>query len=847
MAIWPFGRRRKRPRKAADNEAFSGSAAPAGGDALVHVLSRGFGGHGSHQHQPNSHSSISGSGKATRRGSKRRKRNNIPPTTAYDLHHRNDNDTVRLTDLPPGAMSIASARFHRQPASVDSSLSRNFALSPSNYHYSPSTASQTSLGQAAPTLHGRRTSTEATIFKLKPSKCRRNDYSRELEIKNMTSHVTVLRRPSIVSPPMQWWESNKRGTRNIKTAHGPVSSQVSLHVDSGRSSPFDMESCAFKISSFAALTPRPILRYAEQPRYGLETRGHSRASTKKDWRQVIPAEDLTRISRIHDLADDMDASALKELMERDRRRKEMKRLADQQKLQRKLQRRADFQREHERRNPPVPSQLATSGDGVGLPASRVHGATEKIGVTLSSRIANAVKATASSESWLRDPSKESLHDTPSRPKDQTLSRVNGSSAVCCSPRGRSSNISRDISMSGMSCQHSIELSHGAKAADKLGASQAPETARGSAGDMPTQNSELEKGHSDSAGKLSTSWTAFFRRGGSRFRRPNAERTKTPSEFSIPSRESFQRINQQPASAQPIPIPDRSYLRPKMPPRSQSKFTEHFTEPITKFPPPPGRDFQSSSDPQLSSAAVGLPIAGITANNEHYNVDRDSAVVTFEQCDCNRSSGAGSPETNAESIFLAHSLASINSEGSWLSGRPSRRLSQPPKNSSSANSTKEILDEYEEYKYRVDNDYDPQPPIPLEEAVNENETLHASVGKRALLVRPDHRQFSNKDNIIVDDNHKHLYMETEGGDNMLATLVPEVQSFWRFHGGRRRLSGLVLILQGVVRCPKTRNAVVGLSEQWWKERSVGWKELMVEMIDDNDEEALKEEKKKIFSN
>ncbi|EQL32754.1 hypothetical protein BDFG_05141 [Blastomyces dermatitidis ATCC 26199] len=83
--------------------------------------------------------------------------------------------------------------------------------------------------------------------------------------------------------------------------------------------------------------------------------------------------------------------------------------------------------------------------------------------------------------------------------------------------------------------------------------------------------------------------------------------------------------------------------------------------------------------------------------------------------------------------------------------------------------------------------------------------------------------------------------------MLATLVPEVQSFWRFHGGRRRLSGLVLILQGVVRCPKTRNAVVGLSEQWWKERSVGWKELMVEMIDDNDEEALKEEKKKIFSN
>ncbi|KLJ05495.1 hypothetical protein EMPG_11010 [Blastomyces silverae] len=769
MAIWPFGRRRKRPRKAADDEAFSGSVAPAGGDdplVHVHVHARGFGGHGSHQHQqhqPNSHSSISGSGKATRRDSKRRKRNNIPPTTAYGIH---DNDPVRLTDLPPGAMSIASARFHRQPASVDTSLSRNFAISPSNSHYyHPSTVSQTSLGHPPPTLHGRRTSTEATIFRRKSSKRRRNDVARELEIKNMTSHVTVLRRPSTTaSPPMQWRESNKRGTRNIKTAHGPVSSQVSLHVDSGRSSPFDMEPCAFKISSFAALTPRPILRYAEQPRYGLEIRDHSRASTSKDRRQVIPAEDLTRISRIHDLVDDMDASALRELMERDRRRKEMKRLADQQKLQRKLQRRADLQREQERRNPPVPSQLATSGDGVGLPASSpVPRATEKIAVAIvPDRIsAETVEATASSESWLRDPSKESLRNTPASPKDQTLSRVNSGSAVSCSPRGRSSNISHDISMSGMSGQHSIELGHGTKAVDKLGTSQAPEIARGSTADMPRNFELVEKRHSDNAGKISTSWTAFFRRGGSRFRRANMERTKTPSEFSIPSRESFQRINQQPAPAQPIPIPDRSYLRPGMLPRSQSKFTEHFTEPITEFPPPPGLDFQSSSDPQLSSAAVGLPVAGVTANNEHYNVNRDSAVVTFEQRDYNRSSGAGSPETNAESILLAHSLASIDSEGSWLSGRPSRRLSQPPKNSSSANSTKEILDEYEEYKYRDDNDYDPQPPIPLEEDDNEEETLHASVGKRALLVRPDHRPFSNNGNIVVNDNHKHLYVETEG--------------------------------------------------------------------------------------
>ncbi|PGH29797.1 hypothetical protein GX50_07436 [[Emmonsia] crescens] len=770
MAIWPFGRRRKRSRKAADDETFSG---PTTGDPLVH--SRGFGSHGFQQPniQAHSHGSISGSGKATRRDSKRRKRNNILPTT-NDIH---ENDTARLTELPPGAHSIASARFHRQPASVDTSLSRNFAASPSHYRHYAGTVSQTSLGQP-PTLHGRRSSTEPSVFRRKSSKRRQNDYARELEIKNMSSHVIVLRRPSTtVTPPPQWWESNKRGTRNIKTAHGAVSSQVSLPVDSGRSSPFDLEPCAYKVSAFAALTPRPILRYAEPPQYRLETRDNSRTSMSKEWRQVIPAEELTRISRIHDLADDMDAGALRELMERDRRRKEMKRLADQQKLQRKLQRRADLQREQERRNPP-PSQLAASGDGIDdPPASSVPGSAERIAVTIPDRTsAETLEAAASSGSWLQDPSKESLHHIASNLKDQPLTRVNSGSAVSRSPHGRASNASHDISMSGMSGQHFIEPIHRVRDTGNARTLQPPETARSSTADMPL-NFELEKHHSDNAGKLSTSWTAFFRRGGSRFRRQNTERTKTPSEFSIPSRESFQRINQQPAPAQPIPIPERSYMRPGILPRSQSIFTEHFTDPINESPLPPRREFQSSSDPHLSSTPVrSSPAVGATgrttaavANNEQYNVSRDSAVVTPEQPDYSRSSGAGSPETNAESILLAHSLASIDSEGSWLSGRPSRRLSHPPKNSSSANSTRERLDEYAEYKHRDDKDrhltvddhhHDPQPPLPLKEDDNgeEKETFHASVGKRALLVRPDRRPFSNNANIIVDD---HIYMETGG--------------------------------------------------------------------------------------
>ncbi|OAX78283.1 hypothetical protein ACJ72_07412 [Emergomyces africanus] len=716
MAIWPFGRRRKRPRKAADDETFSG---PASGD---HPLSQSRGFHQSNI-QSTSHVSISGSGKATRRDSKRRKRNNISPTT-NDIH---ENGTARLTNLPPGALSTASARFHRQPVSVDTALSRNFAAS--HYHYA-GTVSQTSLGHY-PTLHGRRSSTEPGVVSLKSSRRRRNDYARELEIKNMSSDVTVLRRPSttVSSSPSQWWEpNNKRGTRNITTAYGAVSSHVSLPGDSGRSSPFDMEPCAYKISAFAALTPRPILRYAEPRRHGLETRDNSRASTNKERRQIIPAEELTRISRIQDLADDMDAGALRELMERDRRRKEMKRTADQQKLQRKLQRRADLQREQERRNLRLPSQLATSRDGGGPPTGSVHGSAERIAVVIPDRTSpDTLEAAASSGSWLRDPSKESLHDiTSPSPKAQPLSRVNSGSAASRSPRGRSSNTSHDISMSGMSGQHSIEPIHGGRIARNAGASRAVSTARGLTTDRP-RNFELEKHHSDKAGKLSTSWTAFFRRGGSRFRRQNAERAKTPSEFSIPSRESFQRINQQqqqqqqeqqPEPAQPIPIPERSYMRPGILPRSRSKFTEHFTDSINEFPQPPGRDFHSSKSPAVG-ARGGTPAT--FASNELFNGSRGSAVVTPEQ---------------------PHSLASIDSEGSWLSGRPSRHFSHPPKNSSSANSTRDKLNEYEEYQYGDDpnnHNNSPRPYLPLEEDNDGEEkktTLHSSVGKRALLVRPD---------------------------------------------------------------------------------------------------------------
>ncbi|EDN03012.1 predicted protein [Histoplasma mississippiense (nom. inval.)] len=658
MAIWPFGRRRKRPRKAADDEAFSSSF--TAGDPLAQAHALGFGSHGSPQSNlhVHSHGSVPGSGKATRRD------------TTHDLY---DSDTVRLTDLPPGTLSIASARFHRQPTSIDTSRSRDFVASSSHFHYA-GTVSQTSLGHP-PTLHGRRSSTEPAMLRRKFSKRKRNDYARELEIKNMTSHVTVLRRPSTVSPATQWWESNKRGTRNIKSAHGAVSSQMSLQVDSGRSSPFDMEPCSFKISSFAALAPRPILsgNYKEERTFN---------ANKNDGIHPYPHN-----FQLQDMELELDVLLFLSLDLRT-----MLLLLFQTVYLQLLWR-----------------LFLLLGLGYGTHPRKVYT------VQPQARKTNHCRAV----------------------------------------------ISHDISMSSMSGRHSIEPVHGAKDPDNAANSHAPETTGRPIANI-LRDFELQKRHSDNAGKLSTSWTTFFRRGGTRFRRQNSERTKTPSEISSPPSDSFQRINQQAAQTQPVPLPERSYIRPGAFPRNQSKFTEHFTDPVNEFPPPPGRDFQSPSGPHLSFSVARSPAAA--------GADR-SSVATPEQRAYSRSSGAGSPETNAESILLAHSLASIDSEGSWLSGRLSRRFSHPPKNSSSANSTRDILDVYAEnaeddhdrtrHLTADDRDHGRRPPLLLEEMDQGEETFHAGVGKRALLVRPDYRPFSNNANIIIDDNLKNLYMETEG--------------------------------------------------------------------------------------
>ena len=97
----------------------------------------------------------------------------------------------------------------------------------------------------------------------------------------------------------------------------------------------------FKVNALAAFTPRPLIRYVDPPRLPSTSRSQN-ASAASTRRERLPAltvseENLSK-RRIDRLADDLDAGGLRELLERDRRRQELKIIRDNERAQRKLER-----------------------------------------------------------------------------------------------------------------------------------------------------------------------------------------------------------------------------------------------------------------------------------------------------------------------------------------------------------------------------------------------------------------------------------------------------------------------------------------------------------------------------
>lgn len=237
---------------------------------------------------------------------------------------------------------------------------------PLNGSFNDSTGGTAQI-ERIPTLHHSNSKRDGRhlLSRTKSSKRRKNAHNRvrEAEIKAM-SNPNILNDSNDftpVRPAAEHWTAGRPMKRETMKAAHPNSfaaryarqkeqlpSDVSLplaeSIDSAMSS--DSEQVAYVISPFAALAPKPTLRYASQPRIGAPGRGSfltRNASQKRNFAMPITEATLKAHKRVDDLANDMNAGDLRELMERDARRRDRRRVQDEEKAARRLARQAEKQ------------------------------------------------------------------------------------------------------------------------------------------------------------------------------------------------------------------------------------------------------------------------------------------------------------------------------------------------------------------------------------------------------------------------------------------------------------------------------------------------------------------------
>ncbi|KAK4695918.1 hypothetical protein P7C71_g1911, partial [Lecanoromycetidae sp. Uapishka_2] len=409
MAIWPFGRKNKKTKQADQAMAASRTVPPDRtrtepvrdtSDRSIPTLGRK-----SSRRESLKQRRRSSTGKLTKSQSRTKineKAEMIPAVPPIPQAHRPEelnekggfNRSNQQPPNPPQGRGDIPSYYFQNPMSATS-------LGPEKF----------SVVREPPTLQGKRSANDQGIMRRKSSKRKADDHAREQEIKAMSSPIPIPKRPSSHNPGIMARDSKRIPgglNRNLDRPMSDVSLPMQDSLRSTTSLASDQH--AFKVSAFDVLSPRPTIRYSENPRSPSGSFGPSRTSTRKDKQPMIPEEN-TKASRrrIDDLADDMDAGTIKELMERDRRRLEKKRLSEREKAEKKLQRRSEKQREQESRNEQeageVDKQRVKEEEDVGLGIGGASTAPRLVDTLQEPTREQAVKTP---ESWLKDASREHL-------------------------------------------------------------------------------------------------------------------------------------------------------------------------------------------------------------------------------------------------------------------------------------------------------------------------------------------------------------------------------------------------------------------------------------------------------
>ncbi|XDG07227.1 hypothetical protein ABKA04_006842 [Annulohypoxylon sp. FPYF3050] len=634
MALWPF--RRKGSRKRSRTPANDSDADPSG---------RG------RQYQPPSRSQTEPANTPDLPRPKRDGPNKLqrrPRTYSFSPGRR---DSIRVSkskkgkvaSMPPGSFSAANDEAHGSHRVVSGS-SGDFATRVPTLHHDNSGNKR--RGQPLP--------------RKKSSKRRKEDHDREAEIKAMSQFMPV--RPTadawITSRPTK--KESKRVRAGLNRNWDEPSSDMSLPIPGSIHSAMssDSEQLSWKVSTFEALAPRPTLRCAANPVYGPSasaalTRSQS-TKRKLAERGSIPEATLRAHKRIDDLADDLDAADLRELMERDKRRKERKKEKERERLERRLARRAEKQRaevaEARKSGTPSPQNLERGVLGREMadegcdPASVVITSSRRRQSHESARRQSGEREDLENRDESHKPLDE-FHRTDSIPLEpSTPARARDFEHIPESipeqPSTSRSSSPRILSFIRSRTSRSKSPKDSSKARIDV--------------DLPSPATTKPE-YAESGGRISDSgsskpWRSFFRWGKNR-------RSSGPSSFSNTSRDSMQG-GPPPAHANFIP----RKVNPNMPKRTMSRFREDLPE--LPLSPPDSRVASPEAEPLPTEPLPVIPddvqMRYDTPTSGHHEAMRATPISWHRD------------EIQASPAPQSMSLASIDSEASWLSGRINRK-------------------------------------------------------------------------------------------------------------------------------------------------------------------------------
>ncbi|KAL0930646.1 uncharacterized protein CTRU02_214721 [Colletotrichum truncatum] len=565
--------------------------------------------------------------------------------------------------------------------------------------------------QRAPTLHNARHGQKKASSRRKSSKRRRAETDREAEIKAMTNFAPVR-------PAAEDWTSGRpirKQSKRIKTGLGfrrsfeNPASDVSLPISIHSSMSSESEMHSFRVSALAALAPRPTLHYAVSPKWapGQSSSGQPRPHhQKRKVSERVPESVVRAHKRVNSFADDLDAADLRELMERDNRRRERKRLRDQEKMEKRLTRRAEKQREME-------AEARHSGSPPPMNLERGVLGREMVGLgiddTTSAVVTYSKRRASSSSSSSHRPARISIEEPPAVVAPQAEPMEIDHHHHHHLDLHRTSSIQPDVPLSGPSPEPVMERKPSTKLTPKgsmrlrrsflrykKSRSRSPNAPddEHTVSPLSSRQDDMNPKASESSSRARLSFSALFRWGNRK------RRNSGPSSFSNTSREEMQAaaahaqtLSRAPPAeeaqtvSQTVP-PTTNYIPRKVssgvPKRTRSRFREDLPELPVNAPELP----LSPPDSRMGSPEAEEPLPAVSEARTVENALDDSPAVVRHDTPTSEIRRVDEKMERLEKMrqtptSLRHSiqpspepvsLASIDSEASWLSGRMSNRRS-----------------------------------------------------------------------------------------------------------------------------------------------------------------------------